>query len=214
MSSDASVTAAFHRLYYEAETTWRQTFWLGHPVQKCPLDLWAYQEILVETRPDVIVECGTYLGGSARFLASVCDQLGAGRIVTIDIVERPGLPRHRRITYLRGSSTDDAIVERVRRYARRAKRVMVILDSDHTRDHVLRELELYAPLVTAGCYLIVEDTNVNGHPVSPEFGPGPMEAVHAFLATTSDFEIDTSRERLMLTFNPSGYLRARRRTIG
>src|SRR5688500_3288846 len=97
-------TAAFHRLYYDSET-WKQTFWLGQPVQKCPLDLWAYQEILVETRPDLIIECGTYLGGSARFLASVCDQVSHGRIVTIDLVERPGRPRHRRITYLHGSST-------------------------------------------------------------------------------------------------------------
>ncbi len=86
---------------------------------------------------------------------------------------------------------------------------MVILDSDHSRDHVLRELELYSPLVTPGCYLVVEDTNVNGHPVSPEFGPGPMEAVEAFLETTNDFEVDRSREKLLLTFNPSGYLRRR-----
>ena len=86
---------------------------------------------------------------------------------------------------------------------------MVVLDSDHSRDHVLQELELYAPLVTPGCYLVVEDTNVNGHPVSPGFGPGPMEAVTEFLGTTDDFEVDRGREKLMLTFNPSGYLRRR-----
>ena len=206
----ADVTDAFHRLYYEsADTTWKQTTWLGQPVQKCPLDLWVLQEIVAETRPDLIVECGTYLGGSARFLASVCDELGGGRIVTIDVVERPGRPRHRRIAYLTGSSTDGAILEGVRRHARRAKRVMVILDSDHSRDHVLRELELYSPLVTNGCYLVVEDTNVNGHPVAPGFGPGPMEAVEAFLATTGDFEVDRAREKLLLTFNPGGYLRRR-----
>jgi cephalosporin hydroxylase len=207
---EADVIDAFHRLYYEAaDTTWKQTSWLGQPVQKCPLDLWVFQEILAETRPDLIVECGTYLGGSARFLASVCDELGAGRIVTIDVVERPGRPRHRRISYLTGSSIDEAIVDRVRRRARRARRVMAILDSDHSREHVLRELELYTPLVTPGCYLVVEDTNVNGHPVSPGFGPGPMEAVEAFLAKTDDFEVDRTRERLLLTFNPSGYLRRR-----
>jgi cephalosporin hydroxylase len=204
-----AVVDAFHRLYYEVGTTWKETFWLGQPVQKCPFDLWAYQEILVETRPDLIVECGTYLGGSARFLASVCDELGQGRIVTIDILERPGRPRHRRITYLHGSSTDSEVVERVRRRSRRAKRVMVILDSDHTRDHVIRELELYGPLVTHGCYLVVEDTNINGHPVSGEFGPGPMEAVKSFLERSDAFEVDRSREKLLLTFNPSGYLRRR-----
>ena len=101
-----AITDAFHRLYYDSET-WKQTTWLGQPVQKCPLDLWVYQEILVETRPDLIVETGTYLGGSARFLASVCDELGYGRIVTIDVLEHPGRPRHRRITYVNGSSTDE-----------------------------------------------------------------------------------------------------------
>ena len=142
----ADVTDGFHRLYYEsADTTWKQTTWLGQPVQKCPLDLWVLQEIVAETRPDLIVECGTYLGGSARFLASVCDELGDGRIVTIDVVERPGRPRHRRIAYLTGSSTTALSSSAFAAIARRAKRVMVILDSDHSRDHVLRELELYSP---------------------------------------------------------------------
>jgi cephalosporin hydroxylase len=211
MEADVSaVTDAFHHLYYDsADTTWKRTSWLGHTVQKCPLDLWVYQEILVETRPDLIIESGTYRGGSALFLASVCDDIGHGRVTTIDLIERPGRPRHRRITYVQGSSTDAAVLERVHRRARRAKRVMVILDSDHSRDHVLRELELYAPLVTPGCYLVVEDTNVNGHPVLPSHGPGPMEAVAEFLRHSDGFEVDRSRERLLLTFNPSGYLRRR-----
>ena len=86
---------------------------------------------------------------------------------------------------------------------------MVVLDSNHSRDHVLRELEVYGPLVTPGCYLVVEDTNVNGHPVLPDHGPGPMEAVEEFLATTDDFEVDRGRENRLLSFNPSGYLRRR-----
>jgi cephalosporin hydroxylase len=201
---------AFHELYYEpGETTWKQTTWLGLNVQKCPLDLWIYQEILTETRPDLVVESGTYRGGSALYLASVCDALGHGRILTIDVLERPDRPRHRRIRYLNGSSTDEGVVAQVRRRARRARRVMVVLDSDHSRDHVLRELELYAPLVTPGCYLVLEDTNINGHPVAPGFGPGPTEALEAFLATAPEFEVDRAREKLLLTFNPSGYLRRR-----
>jgi len=207
---ERAVIDAFHRLYYDApETTWKQTAWLGRPVRKCPLDLWAYQEILAETTPDLIVETGTYVGGSAHFLAVMCDLVGRGSIVTIDVDKHGGRPRHRRITYIHGSSVDDGVAERVRRRARRARRVMVVLDSDHSREHVLRELELYAPLVTPGCYLVVEDTNVNGHPVSPGFGPGPMEAVGEFLRTTDDFEVDRGREKFMLTFNPSGYLRRR-----
>ena len=206
----AEVVDAFHRLYYDShDSTWAKTFWRGVPVLKCPLDLWVYQEILAETRPDLIVETGTFGGGSAYYLAGVCDLLGHGEIVTIDVDPQRGLPEHGRITYVTGSSVDDEIVADVRRRAGRAERVMVILDSDHSRDHVLRELELYGPLVTPGCYLVVEDTNVNGHPVLPDHGPGPMEAVTAFLATSDDFEIDRSREKLLLTFNPSGYLRRR-----
>ena len=205
------VVEAFHRLYYDRhETTWTSTTWLGTTVLKCPLDLWNYQEILVETRPDLIIETGTHLGGSALYLAGVCDLTGSGRIVTVDIEDRPGRPVHGRITYLEGSSTSDEVVERVTTFAQDAERVMVILDSDHAREHVLRELELYAPLVTRGCYLVVEDTNVNGHPVVPGFGPGPMEALTDFLRGTDAFEVDGSREKLMLTFNPSGYLRRTR----
>ena len=202
------VVIAFHRLYYDRhETTWTSTSWLGTTVLKCPLDLWNYQEILVETRPDLIIETGTHLGGSALYMAGICDLIGNGRIVTVDIDDRPGRPVHGRITYLDGSSTSDEVLNRVTELAQDAERVMVILDSDHSRDHVLRELELYAPLVTKGCYLVVEDTNVNGHPVDPRFGPGPMEALNEFLRETNDFEVDRSREKLMLTFNPSGYLR-------
>jgi cephalosporin hydroxylase len=201
------VVDAFHRLYYDRhETTWTSTTWLGTTVLKCPLDLWNYQEILVETRPDLIIETGTHLGGSALYMAGICDLIGSGRIVTVDIEDRPGRPVHGRITYLEGSSTSEEILERVSAFVQDAERVMVILDSDHSRDHVLRELELYAPLVSPGCYLVVEDTNVNGHPVVPGFGPGPMEALNAFLSGTNDFEVDRSREKLMLTFNPSGYL--------
>jgi cephalosporin hydroxylase len=88
-----------------------------------------------------------------------------------------------------------------------AGRVLVVLDSDHSRDHVLAELRAYAPLVTPGSYLVVEDTNVNGHPVYEAFGPGPMEAVQDFLKERDDFEVDRSREKFLLTFNPGGWLR-------
>ena len=205
---------AFHRLYYDShEKTWTQTFWRGHKVLKCPLDLWIYQELLVETRPDLILETGTFGGGSAYFLASVCDLLGHGEVVTVDIDHQQGLPQHERITYVLGSSVADEVLADVGQRARDAERVMVILDSDHSRDHVLHELGLYGPLVTPGCYLVVEDTNINGHPVVPRFGPGPMEAVTAFLETTDDFEVDRSREKLLLTFNPSGDLRRREAQI-
>jgi cephalosporin hydroxylase len=210
----SEIVDQFHKLYYDASVfdgTWQDTRWLGVGTRKCPFDLWIYQEMLYELRPDVIVECGTLNGGSALYFASICDLLGNGQVVTIDIEERPGRPEHDRVTYLVGSSTAPEIVERVRELiaASGAERVLVILDSDHSRDHVLAELRAYAGLVTPGSYIVVEDTNVNGHPVEPDFGPGPMEALHEFLRETRDFEIDSAREKFYLTFNPRGYLRRR-----
>lgn len=201
-----SITEQFHELYYESRV-WLNTFWLGVETQKCPLDLWIYQEILHSRRPSLIVECGTARGGSALFLASICDQLDHGRVLTIDIEERAGRPAHPRIEYLTGSSTSAEIVERVKAESAREDETMVILDSDHSRDHVLAELRIYSEMVSAGNYLIVEDTNVNGYPVEQHFGAGPMEAVELFLRENENFVVDLEREKFFLTFNPKGYLR-------
>ena len=198
----------FRRLYYEhPKQTWRNTRWLGVPLCKCPLDLWIYQELLTELRPDLVIETGTFVGGSALYLASIMDLLNHGQVVTVDHGRRAGLPEHSRIEYLVGSSVSDGIMDVMRARAESKSTVMVVLDSAHQRDHVLRELELYGPLVTPGSYLVVEDTIVNGHPVLPDFGPGPREAVDEFLATSHHFVADARRERFMLTFNPGGYLR-------
>jgi cephalosporin hydroxylase len=211
----SAIVDQFHALYYDnGEQTWGTTYWLGHQVLKCPLDLWSYQEIVSELRPALIVETGTYLGGSALFLASICDLLGQGEVVTIDSLPQDGRPRHPRITYPHGSSTSGTILRQVRRQAAGKSPVLVILDSGHGRKHVLAELEAYAPLVTPGSYLIVEDTNLNGHPVEPWHGPRPAEAVAEFLADHTEFTRDTSREKLLLTFNPGGYLRKPWATAG
>ena len=204
------IVREFHRLYYNSGSrTWSNTNWLGTPAQKCPLDLWVYQELLHELRPAMIVETGTADGGSALFLASICDLLGQGSIVSVDIEAKPGRPEHDRVTYLTGSSTAPEIRQQVEELVGDHTPVLVILDSNHARDHVLEELRVYAPLVTPGSYVIVEDTNVNGHPVSPEFGPGPMEAVDEFLRGSDEFSVDRRQEKFFLTFNPGGYLRRR-----
>jgi cephalosporin hydroxylase len=207
-----TIVKQFHRLYYNTRArTWTNTRWFGVPVIKCPFDLWVYQEILFELKPDVVVECGTSQGGSAYFLSSMCELLGHGHVITIDLYPKPNRPQHERLTYLSGSSTDPQTMKEVTRRIRDADgenaSVLVLLDSDHTREHVLDELRLYSPLVTPGSYVIVEDTNLNGHPVWPDFGPGPMEAVDLFLSENDDFEIDTSREKFYLTWNPRGYLK-------
>jgi cephalosporin hydroxylase len=206
---EKTVVEQFHKLYYDANLfgkTWRETYWMGAHVAKCPLDLWIYQEIIFSKKPDVIVECGTLHGGSAGYMASLCDLVGTGRIITIDVREREGRPVHDRITYLTGSSTDESVVKDVQSRIESGERVMGILDSDHRRDHVLDELRIYKDIVTDGQYLIVEDTNLNGHPVAPEFGPGPMEALEAFLKENDEFEQDREMEKFYLTFNPGGYL--------
>jgi cephalosporin hydroxylase len=86
-------------------------------------------------------------------------------------------------------------------------KIMVSLDSDHSKEHVLKELEIYSKFVTKGCYLVLEDTNINGHPVYPDFGPGPMEALNEFLDHNKEFIADKNREKFYLTFNPRGFLR-------
>ena len=203
---DREIVDAFLRLYYD-RGVWKDTFWLGVPALKCPLDLWVYQEVIFQVRPDVIIECGTYEGGSAGFLASICDLLRRGRVITIDIEPRNARPKHKRVKYIRGSSTATRTLQLVRREVRPNDRVLVILDSDHTKEHVLNEMRLYAPFVCVGSYLIVEDTCVNGNPLLPDFGPGPMEAVQEFLSERRDFEVDRSREKFFVTLNPSGWLR-------
>jgi cephalosporin hydroxylase len=206
---ESAAIDAFHRAYYDAWEKGQGSLdlsWFGYRAIKSPLDLWIYQEIIVALRPDVIVECGTASGGSALFLASNFDLLGHGDVVTIEIAERPPMPRHPRITRLHGSSVDESILAEVRRRTA-GKRVMVILDSDHSEAHVAAELRAYRDIVSVGSLLIVEDTNVNGHPVRPDYGPGPMEALDGFLAANPDYEVDSSYERLMLTMNPRGYLR-------
>lgn len=198
----------FHRLAYGGQT-WRQVSFLGVDLLKNPLDLWIYQELIYRIRPDLIIETGTMFGGSAFYLATMCDLVGNGRVVTIDITDRPNRPAHPRLTYLTGSSTSEEILTEVKGMVAEAGPVMVILDSDHSCGHVLEELHRYSPFVTPDSYVVVEDTNVNGHPVWPKFGPGPMEAVDAFLAETDEFEIDPHCERLLYTTNPRGFLHRR-----
>jgi cephalosporin hydroxylase len=210
--SDQNTIDEFHKVFYDsALSTWASTFWLGVPAEKYPCDLWIYQEIIQELKPDFVIETGTRFGGSALFMASICDLIGHGHVITVDVEELPSSstvrPPHSRITYLTGSSTSADVVADVRARVDSASCVMVVLDSDHQMTHVVNEMKIYADLVTDDSYMIVEDTNINGHPVDPAFGHGPMEAVELFLAGNDDFFVDRSREKLLLSFNPGGFLR-------
>jgi cephalosporin hydroxylase len=202
---DRAAVGRAHNVLYES-AAWADARWLGTQALKNPLDLWIYQEIVVETKPELIVETGTYRGGSALYLASLCDLVGRGEVVSIDIEPmRDDYPEHPRITYLAGrSSTDPAVVEEVRERAQ-GRAILVILDSDHSQGHVAAELAAYARLVPVGCYLIVEDSNIGQ--IRKDLMPGPLEAIENFLAGTDEFVIDREREKFLITFNPSGYLR-------
>lgn len=210
-----SVIREFHRLYYEHGTQGNygrglhaQTMWHGHEAHKCPLDLWVYQEILHEIRPGLVVELGTYLGGTTLFLAHQLELLGCGRVLSIDhqVLNRP---IHERIEYILGKTTDELVLAQVSDAVQQteAQPVLVIHDADHRYENVLADLESYAPFVTPQCYLIVEDTNVNGHPVLHGWGAGPHEAVEEFCRRHTNFVPDRSREKYLMTYNSGGYLR-------
>lgn len=190
----------FHKLYCAAGSP---TYWKGVQILKCPLDLWTYQEIIHDVKPDLIIECGTYLGGSALYFT----EISKARVITIDCEYHGNRPKHPRLRYILGSSVDESVLREVRKEVEFAKTVLVILDSDHSKEHVLKELLTYQDFVTPGSYMVVEDTNLNGNPVFDNFGPGPMEALEEFLQSDNLFEVDKSREKFILTFNPKGYLK-------
>jgi cephalosporin hydroxylase len=208
MKRPEQVVARYHRWFHRnGETTYNNTRWLGVPTQKCPLDTWVFQELLFEIKPDVMVETGTYKGGSSYYYASLMELMRHGRVLTVDIEDYPNKPAHGRIQFFLGSSTAPETLTRLRAAIAPGEKVMVTLDSDHSAAHVAEELRLYSALVTPGSYLIVEDTHFNGHPILPGFGPGPHEAVEAFLRTNPDFKRDLTREKFGMTFNPGGWLR-------
>lgn len=205
---DISLLKALHFKYYHSEL-YCDTWWNGVKVYKCVFDLWVYQEIINELKPDIIIETGTGKGGSALYMAHIFDTIHKGFIYTIDIKERK-VPQHKRIYHMIGSSIDKKITGTLKKWLALTpgRTVMVILDSDHHGEHVREELKIYSEFVTKGQYLIVEDTNLTGHPIGKAgIERGPYEAVEEFLKKDKRFAVDRSREKFGLTFNPQGYLR-------
>ena len=189
----------FHDLYYESSCiggTWKNTTWLGISTQKCPLDCWVYQELLFNIKSDIIIETGTKVGGSALFFASILDLIGQGEVITIDIDGKGKLPEHKRITYLWGSSVDETIIKFIEPRVK-DKKVFVILDSDHSKEYVLKELEIYSKFISLNSYIVVEDTNTEG----------ALEAVMEFIGKSKNFTIDRSCEKFYLSFAPMGFLK-------
>lgn len=197
----------FHRLFYD-KRVFKRCKWLGNDIWKCPLDLWLYQEIIFKHKPELIIETGSYSGASANFMSSMMSLSGyEGKVISIDIVRVHN--RFPNVEFITGSSTDPKIVKNVADQSEN-KKTMVVLDSDHRKSHVLKELIIYSKLVSKGQYLIVEDTNLNGHPVlSKGFNgekPGPMEAVEDFMKNFHGFTIDENMHKFLLTMHPNGFL--------
>jgi len=189
--------------------------WMGVPTLKNALDCWIYQEILYEVRPDVVVELGSRTGGSTLFFCHMLDLLGAdGIVVSVDTDRSVYQVEHRRIVLVTGDCADPAVQAQVAA-ACQGRRVLVVHDADHGREAVLRDLRAYSDLVSIGSYFIVEDGIIDqvDLPDVPR-APGPLTAIMAFLAERDDFVVDTQRERYVLTYNPSGFLKRVRAARG
>ena len=184
--------------------------WAGAHIWQNPLDLWTLQESLYEVKPALLIETGTHKGTSATYYANLMDVFGTGRVLTIDIVQVHDID-HERIECLHGSSTDPATVAEVRKRVEATEGpVFVILDGNHNRDHVAKELELYAPFVTPGSFLLSQDGVIDKLWTFRDTRPGPLEANRAFLESHPEFEYDKERnERFGLTHHPLGWMRRR-----
>jgi cephalosporin hydroxylase len=171
--------------WFHENNVWKVMTWHGIRTLKLPSDVWNYQEILFERKIDHVIETGTRHGGSALFFAETLIARGArGPVVSIDIdAYSRQIAAHERIHFLLGDSAAPEMVEKTFKLLPPDRGpVFLILDSDHSRNHVLRELRAWVPRLRTGDYLVVEDTIVNGHPVRPEHGPGPLEAIRDYLA--------------------------------
>jgi cephalosporin hydroxylase len=195
--------------------------WMGRPIIQYPQDMIAMQELIWQLKPDLIIETGIAHGGSLIYYASLLELIGKGQILGIDIdirahnrAEIEKHPMFKRIEMIQGSSVAKEIVDKVKEFAKDHQTIMVVLDSNHTHEHVLQELELYAPMVSVGSYLVVFDTIVefmpNDYLPGRPWGKGdnPWSAAQTFLKNHPEFEIDHSIDnKLLISVAPEGYLR-------
>jgi cephalosporin hydroxylase len=184
---------------------WQQTPWLGKWTARPPTDLVAYQELIARVRPDWIIETGTGGGGRAYFLATICDLLDHGRIVSIDDYPVRKLVEHPRIEYVRQSPAEPDAAAAVRELTGEQPKALMILAAGKL-SQLSALYDHYGALVPVGSYIVLEDTILNGHPVWTGFGPGPWEAARQIL-DGGEFERDLSLERYALTFNAGGFLK-------
>ena len=207
---------AYLKWYFDSNV-WKDLQYRGVRTLKLPLDMWNYQEILFERNIDWVIETGTRHGGSALFFADLLAAASReGGVVSIDVTHEalnPIVAAHSKVRLVLGDSASESIRQQAMALLPGQRRggLLLILDSDHTASHVLSELETWVPHLRRGDYLIVEDTIVNGHPVRPEFGPGPYEAIVEFLNRHPGRlrRDDAREEKFGCTFAARGYFEVR-----
>ncbi len=224
MAADTKLKEDSLDLFFRADQhRWiHQATWFGEPVLNLPQDMFALQEIIFQTRPEFIIEIGVAWGGSLLFYSTLLEVLGGGEIIGVDIFIPDDLKQRlqshgklsERIHLINASSIEEETVERVKAITGGSKKTMILLDSNHTHEHVYRELQLYSPLVEKGYYLVCGDTIVEDIPVQEHrdrpWGPGnnPKTALNAFMEESDRFERDADMEnKLLFSCNPGGYLR-------
>jgi cephalosporin hydroxylase len=193
---------------YQTDLVFSKVSWMGVPAWKNVLDAWVYQQIIYQTRPELVIEIGNAYGGGTLYLAHLLDLVGQGEILAVDIDHSKFMVKHPRITQVTGDSADPHTLRRVEELAR-GRQGLVIHDGDHTRDHVLGDLRAYCGYVRKGSYLVVEDTISDLFRAGDGIGniDGPLPAVEQFLREDPRFVIDSEPEFFVLTYNPRGYLR-------
>lgn len=193
---------------YQEKLLFEKVTWMGTIARKMVLDAWVYQQILYEVKPDFVIEIGNAEGGSTMFLANMLDLLGHGQVIAVDIDHSLFQVSHPRIHVVTGDSLSAETLRQVAEIGR-GGRGMVIHDGDHSREHVLGDLRAYADFVAVGSYFIVEDTVMDVFRAGDGLGTvdGPMGAVEKFVRDDKRFQIDSSREYFLITFNPRGYLK-------
>ena len=202
----------FHYIWWQSTNTWPKNTYLGYEILQCPLDMQLYQEIIFREKPDFILQTGVCGGGSIVYFSSILDMMNAPKstkVIGIDLVlsDQAKTIKNDRVLLFEGSSTDQEIFKTVTKLVE-GKKGLIILDSDHSKDHVSKELSMYNELVGLGCRLVVEDTNLNGNPVYPAFGPGPFEAVCDFLSVNNNFISDDKLwKRNLFSFHQYGWLK-------